>query len=98
MGEAAARPARTMSRAERIRAVGLALEKRKRRLVKSMAISPHPRRGDLERWAEIRAEIAEFEDVLAKLLAGEDPPGSVKTGARSAALPVMIGQAARRRD
>lgn len=85
-----------MSRTARIRVVRAGLAKRKARLMKSMANSPVPRRGDLERWASIRAEIAEFESVLAELLAGDEPPPSPLTGARSRELPDWIGRDERR--
>ena len=84
---------RIVKRADRLRMVRVGLAKRKARLVKSMAISPQPRAGDLARWASIRAEIAEFEAVLAELEAGRDPPPSPLTGARVRELPDYIGGA-----
>ena len=83
-------PPRIMSRMDRVKALRHGLAKRKGRLVKSMAHIPNPRMSDLARWDEMRREIAEFEDVLARVLAGEAVAPSPLTGARAGCLPDRI--------
>lgn len=82
---------RTMTRAERIKAVGYGLEKRRRRLANSLAhCGDKPWARDLARQAALRAEIADFESVLADLMAGKDVPPSPKTGALMKEVPDAV--------
>lgn len=84
---------RTWDTPERIAAVRRALAQRKRRLERSLAFmaSRPPRRSNAAREAQLRAEVAEFERLLAQLLAGEEPPPSGRFGQRTGALPDVLG-------
>lgn len=88
--------ARLFTKGQRLAAVRIGLEKRRRRLERSMAhcrdAGRAPRASDLERWERMRSEIAEFESALARLEAGKAAPPSEKTGRLAALLPDTLDE------
>lgn len=86
---------RALTETARILAVRRGLKKRQARLERSLAefqkAGRDARRSEVERWARMRADVAEFERVLAALLAGEEVAPWVKTGKRTRELPDVIG-------
>lgn len=85
---------RLLERSDMVKAIRRGLVRRRTSLEKSLAHSRaqgwRPGERDLARWAKLRAEIAEFEAVLARIEAGGPVPVSPKTGQLTALLPDRI--------
>lgn len=81
---------RVLDRADRVKALRRGLRRREKRLQNSMAHVRDPRQSDLDRWAVMHREIAEFRAVLDAVLDGHDPPLSARTGSLTRELPDAI--------